>query len=245
MKKFSNDLTYTEFYSRENDISHAPVEKELNFYECIKHGDCEAVKNCFTPLGGEGFGVLSEDSLQNLKYHLVITIAFITRFCVEGGMERETAYNLSDIYIRQADKAKNSDEINSLHWNAVMDYTDRMSRLPKEHVYSRPILKCFDYVYRHLNEKILLEDIAMELKLTPSYISRLFHQETGMTLNRYITKKRVETAGQMLLYSEYNAADIANFLSFSSHSRFIEVFKKETGYTPQKYRNKFKTGNKN
>ncbi len=232
------DLTYAEFYMRENALEHSPVETEMYFYDCIKRGNAEEVEKAFTPLGGKGFGVLSDDSLRNLKYHLVITIAFITRFCTEGGMERETAYNLSDIYIRQADKAKTAEEIHVLHKNAVMDFTDRMSRLKKANTYSKPVTECFEYVYNHLNEKIKLESIARELDLSAPYISALFRKETGMTLNSYINKKRIETACRMLIYSDYEAADIASFLAYSSHSHFIQCFKKETGITPREYRNK-------
>lgn len=239
MDNLTKDLTYTEFYMRENELAHAPVETEMNFYECVKRGDIDAVNKAFTPLGGEGYGILSEDSLRNLKYHLVITIAFITRFCVEGGMERETAYNLSDLYIRRTDKARTADEVHELHRKAAADFTKRMSKIKTENVYSKPVIQCFEYVYNHLNEKITLEDIADELGLSSPYLSKLFHKETGTTLSRYINKKRIETAGRMLLYSDYEAADIANFLAFSSHSHFIQAFKKETGYTPKEYRDKY------
>lgn len=236
MDNLTKDLTYTEFYMRENELSHAPMEKEMNFYECIKMGDMDGVNKAFTPLGGEGYGILSEDSLRNLKYHLIITIAFITRFCVEGGMERETAYNLSDLYIRRTDKARTAEEVREIHQKATVDFTKRMSRINTASIYSKPVIKCFEYVYNHLNEKITLEDMAYELKLSAPYLSKLFHKETGMTVSRYINKKRIETAGRMLIYSDYEAADIANFLAFSSHSHFIQAFRKETGCTPKEYR---------
>lgn len=232
-------LTYTEFYMRENSITHTPVETEMKFYDCVKRGDMEGMEAAFCPLGGKGFGVLSDDELRNLKYHLIITIAFITRFCVEGGMERETAYNLSDIYIRQTDRARTIEDVHTLHRNAAIDYTDRMSRVKRENIYSKPVIDCFEYVYNHLNERIFLEDIADELRLSAPYLSALFHKETGMTVSGYILKKRIETAGRMLIYSDYEAADIAQFLAFSSHSHFIQCFKRETGLTPREYRQKY------
>lgn len=239
MDNLTKDLIYTEFYMRENELAHAPMETEMNFYECVKRGDIDGVNKAFTPLGGEGYGILSEDSLRNLKYHLVITIAFITRFCVEGGMERETAYNLSDLYIRRADKAQTAAEVHEIHRNAAADFTKRMSRIKTENIYSKPVIQCFEYVYNHLNEKITLENMACGLGLSAPYLSKLFHSETGITVTRYISKKRIETAERMLLYSDYEAADIANFLAFSSHSHFIQSFKKETGYTPKEYRSKY------
>lgn len=234
------ELTHTEFYMRENSMVHTPVENEMSFFDSIKRGDMEEVNRLFTPLGGDGYGILSADELTNLKYHLIITIAFITRFCVEGGMERETAYNLSDIYIRQADKARFIEQIHVLHKNAVLDFTERMAaiRRKKGMMYSKTVVDCFEYVYNHLNEKILLSDIAYDVGLSVSYLSELFHSETGMTIAAYILKKRLETAARMLIYSDYEAADIAQYLAFSSHSHFISQFKKAYGCTPRQYRSR-------
>ncbi len=239
MNEISKSLTFTEFYMREHALEHSPIEAEMQFYNYIKAGDMEGVKRTLTPLGGEGFGILSKDKLQNLKYHLVISIAFITRFCVEGGMERETAYNLSDLYIQKTDTAKSIKEIDILHLKMIEDFTKRMSTIKRTNPYSKPVVQCMEYIYNHLNSKITLSNIAHEIGLSDAYLSRLFHQETGKTITEYILSKRIEAACNMLIYSEYSASDIAEFLAFSSHSHFIDTFRKRTGFTPKEYRNKY------
>ncbi len=239
MADILKDLTYTEFYMRENSFTHSPIENEMHFFESIANGDTEGVRNTFTPLGSEGFGILSDDNVRNLKYHLIITIAFVTRFCVGGGMERETAYNLSDLYIRLTDRAASKDEINKIHEEMTFDFTRRMKRINKGNVCSKPVIGCFDYVYNHLCEQIKISDIANEINLTVPYLSKIFHKETGMTLTKYIMKKRIETACQMLKYTEYKAIDIGNYLAFNSHSHFIKAFREMTGMTPKQYRNKY------
>jgi len=184
-------------------------------------------------------GKLSEDSLRNLKYHLIITVAFITRYCIEGGMEMETAYNLSDIYIRNVDVCKTEDEIYQLHREIVEEYTKRMQIIHKTNLYTKPITVCLDYIYDNLHTKISLDDLAAVAGLSPAYLSRLFHKEVGMTISKYITGKRIQAAENMLKYSEYSFIEISNYLCFSSESHFIHVFKKFTGYTPKLYRETF------
>ncbi len=234
-KKFSQ----IEFEMRENAQRHSPVEDEMRFYECVKRGDLNGARALSNPLGGEGFGVLSTDAMRNLKYHMVITVSFITRFCVEGGMERETAYNLSDLYIRITDNAKTPEEINEIHSECITDFTTRMAKITKSPGFSYQVTKCMEYIYDHLHERLVIGDIADALGLSVQYLSKLFHTETGMTLNRYILKKRIDAACRMLKYSDYEAVDIASFLSFSSHSHFIQKFKQETGLTPKQYRAKY------
>ena len=51
-------------------------------------------------------GKLSENKLQNIRYHFVVTTAMIARYCVHNGMEQEKAYGLSDFYILKMDKCK-------------------------------------------------------------------------------------------------------------------------------------------
>ncbi len=239
MDNSHKELMTTEFLMRENLQFHSPVEKEMYFYDCIKSGDINGVNQLFTPLGGKGFGVLSDNPLNNLKYHLIITIAFTTRFCVEGGMERETAYNLSDLYIRQVDKATSVNEINIIHKQVVNDFTNRMNSLKYKKSFSKPTIKCFEYIHNHLNDRIIITEIAKELNLTVPYISKIFHKESGYTITDYIMKKKIEFACQMLKYSDYSAADIGNFLAFSSHSHFISCFKKVMNTTPKQYQSEY------
>lgn len=239
MAGISEEMTYLEFYTRENSTKHTPLENEMLFYEMVKKGNLKEVKSLIQPLGSEGFGVLSSDYLRNIKYHMIISVALITRFCVEGGMEHEMAYNLSDLYIVKTDNAASKKEIDAIHMEMICDFTKRMSHVNKKSSLSKHVIKCCEYVYNHVNQHIKIADIADTLGLSEQYLSKLFRQETGVQLSKYIMKKKIETAEQMLRFSEYDAVDIANFLAFSSHSHFIMVFRKATGLTPRQYRNRY------
>ena len=92
-------LTKQLFFQREYSIYHLEYEKEMSFYKAVQKGDVELVKKLMLPLKNEKLGSLSKNSLQNLKYHLVVLISMLTRFAIEGGMNPESAYTLSDIYI--------------------------------------------------------------------------------------------------------------------------------------------------
>lgn len=237
MSEIQRKLVREELYLRENEFFHAPMDDEMRFYDSVKRGDAKTVWKLYKQLGGEGFGILSKNSLQNLKYHLVIAIAFMTRFCIEGGLQSEEAYSMSDIYIRQADLCTSEEQIQSLHRDAIAEYTGKMEYLARARVfYSRPVLQCMEYVYANLNRNFLISEMAEKLGFSVPYLSRLFHKETELTISAYIMKKRIEEAAKMLLYTEYEAADIANFLAFSSHSHFIQAFKREYGVTPRQYR---------
>lgn len=232
-------LSHVEFLNREYHVSHLSYDREIAFFQNIRLGNLEEVRKLYKPLDSEQLGTLSSDALRNLKYHLIITVALITRYCIEGGMEMEAAYNLSDIYIQSIDRCCSEKEIHMLHRELVEDYTQRMMLLHKGTLYPKPIITCLDYIYDNLHTKITLAALAETAGLSPSYLSRLFRREVGLTISEYIMKKRLEAAENMLKYSDHSCIDISNYLCFSSESHFIQAFRKHTGCTPKNYRLKF------
>lgn len=227
------------FTNRELEFHYAAFDRELAFYESVRSGNIETVKTLYTPLGGEGFGTLSKDPLQNLKYHLVVSIAMITRFCINGGMLPEDAYALSDVYVMKTDECEKISDIHSVHYEMMIDFTKRMRQIKNGCVYSRPVLQALDYIGDHLHSRIFIEDAAEHLSLSVPYLSRLFRKELKMPFSQYVTLKKIEAAASMLQFSDYTALDISNYFAFSSHSYFIKMFKKHIGLTPKEYRDKY------
>lgn len=232
------ELFYKEFIQREHNILRAPYNPELEFYSIIKSGNISKIRSLCQErlLDKPGLGTLSDNSLQNMKYHFVITIALVARYCIEGGMELSTAYSLSDFYIQKADRCKTPEEVSDLHPIMCEDYTKRMRNLRKQKICSKHIADCIDYIYDHLHTRITIHDLSGYVNLNPSYLSRLFKKETGMTVSAYIQNKKIETAQNMLIYSDYTLSQISSTLAFPSQSYFTEIFHKRTGMTPTKYR---------
>lgn len=235
------DFFYKEFVDREEMFLRAPYNPEIEFYSMIKAGEVEEVRKlCKVALIDKpGLGTLSKNYLQNIKYHFVITTAMVARYCIEGGMELAAAYSLSDFYIQKADTCKTPKEVSDLHPIMCEDYAKRMKKLRKRHICSKPIAQCIDYIYDHLHTRITVEVLAEITQLNPTYLSRIFHKEVGMTISEYIQTKKIETAKRMLLYSDFTSAQIAQTLAFSSQSYFTEIFRKTVGMTPKQYKSEY------
>lgn len=228
-----------EFIRRGEGVSRAPYRPELSFYNTVKAGDVEAVRRlCGEDFAQkEGFGCLSDDPLQNLRYHFAITAAILARTCIDGGMELSLAYSLSDYFIRRVDTAADAASVSALHTAMCLDYAERMKQLRRENVVSRHVITCIDYIDEHLHTRITLDRLSVLTGLSRSYLSRLFRQETGRCVSGYILDKKLETAESMLAFSDYSTAEIAGLLAFPSQSYFTEVFRRRTGLTPLQFRN--------
>lgn len=232
-------LSHKLFLQREYESAHLKYDKEMDFYEAVKEGNLSKLEQIMLPLQNEKLGKLSDNPLRNLKYHLVVAIALITRFCIEGGLPYETAYTMSDISIQQIDIARSQEEIDDLHRRIVFNFAAKMKNTRALSGYSRPVIKSIDYIYDHLQEKITLADIASASGMQKNYLCALFKKETNSTIFSYIMKLRIEAASNMLKFAEYKPAHISQYFMFSSHSNFIKAFKKETSLTPEQYRKKY------
>lgn len=231
-----------EFVDSESETLHRAPSIEYSFYNAVKTGDMEyVIKNCkedaFIHL--EGTGVLSRNSLQNIKYHFVVTTAMITRYCIDGGLEPEQAYRLSDFYILKMDSCSTIRQVADLHHEMAKDFTGKMVLQKKSSILSKPVTQCVDYIYSHIKERITISDLAACTGLSESYLSRVFKQNLGVSISDYIREKKIEKATHLLKYSDKPIIDIANYLSFSSQSHFIQIFKGFTGLTPKKYRDRY------
>ena len=228
--------------SSELETLHPPPTVEYSFYTAVKTGDMETVvANCkedaFIHL--EGTGVLSRNTLTNIKYHFVVTAAMLTRYCIDGGLEPEQAYRLSDFYILKMDTCTTVRQIADLHHEMAKDFTGKMVLQKKSSILSKPVVQCVDYIYSHIKERITVAVLAEYTGLSESYLSRVFKQNLGISISDYIREKKIEKATHLLRYSDKSIIDIANYLSFSSQSHFIQTFENFTGMTPKKYRNKY------
>ncbi|MEH2941548.1 helix-turn-helix transcriptional regulator [Lachnospiraceae bacterium KK002] len=222
-----------------DEIEHRQPTEEFLFYQAVSNGNVAAVrKNCEQErfLDSEGVGVLSRNQVTNLKYHFVITTAMITRLCRQKGMELEQAFRMSDFYIQKLDDIHTVQGVHNLHDEMVLDYAEKMRILRRSDTNSRHISACKEYIYSHIKERITIEDLADELGVSSSYLSRLFKKETGDSVSAYIRKQKIEKARNLLRYSDYSVIEIANRLSFSSQSHFIQQFREIVGMTPKKYR---------
>ena len=83
-----------------------------------------------------------------------------------------------------------------------------------------------------------LNDISGHTKLSVSYLSKVFKDETGTSINSYINQVRIENAKLLLLDERIPLSEVAYLSGFEDQSYFSKVFKKITKVTPGKYREK-------
>lgn len=80
--------------------------------------------------------------------------------------------------------------------------------------------------------------LSEKLNYDYSYLSKLFSEVEGITIEHYTIMQRIERVKELLIYDELSLSEIADKLGYSSVAHLSAQFKKVTGLTPTFYKNK-------
>lgn len=94
------------------------------------------------------------------------------------------------------------------------------------------------YLTTHCETGESLEELAKRFFISKSYLSRIFREVTGFSVNEYRNLARVRKAKELLASSNYSITEISEVLGFESITYFERIFKKHGDETPSAYRKK-------
>ena len=215
------------YVQQAQEFYHEPIENENSVFALIASGDINQLLETKLKYDADiesGKGQLSDDPLRNQIYHLVVCAAVVARTCIAAGMSEETAYTLSDIYIRRADICTSIEQVIELNNEMVMDYAVRMQRLRRAKRLSVPVRTAIKMISENTGKRLTVQQIADEAGYDRSHLHRLFKAEIGMGIHEYINASRINAAKGMLKDGTHTIADIASLLGFSSQSHFCRAF---------------------
>jgi len=114
-----------------------------------------------------------------------------------------------------------------------LDQKTRRPTLPLKREASRLIR---EFILDSLSHRILLDDLAGLVGLTPHQLLVSFRKSFGTTPAQYILQQRIRAAQRLLLHSNADMTTIALQLGFSSHSHLTSTFQSRLGCTPSDFR---------
>lgn len=95
------------------------------------------------------------------------------------------------------------------------------------------VAECALYIQAHLgDENLNVNEIGAHFYMNPVYLSRIFKQEKGISINQWIIAKRMELARELLKDPNLTAVAVANHCGYYNYPYFSTVFKKYYGYAP-------------
>lgn len=237
--KIRRELNRTLYRQKAYGFENKPSRFDEAVLNAILGGETETIKlliSSGTVSLSAGMRSLTKDALRNEKYHFMIMTALLAEACRNGGLSHDEAYAIADIYSQKADRISVCEDLQSLWEDLCLDFAERIRESRKEDVTSLPIRKCIAHIYEDLSADLSTKGLADFTKLNPSYLSKLFKRETGETIKSYVTAAKMDTAQNLLRYSDLSCSEIAASLGYCSQSAFTYAFRRFTGTTPKQYR---------
>jgi len=92
------------------------------------------------------------------------------------------------------------------------------------------------WLTRNMAEDITVEELARSVALSPSRLSHLFKQETGLSILEYRNRMRIQQAALLIRHMKKTAGEAALEVGFSNYNHFSRLFKKQFSVCPKDYR---------
>ena len=210
---------------------------ELQLTDIVRNGKVELLHDLAIQRDANNFGKVGPTYARHKKNLYIVATTFVSRAAMEAGMSENFAYSISDFYIQKIERASTIEEIDRFGGEMISSYTKEVRRLLNlKRKLSKPVADTIGYICRFYSEDLSVQSIAKELGYSPNYLGRIFQQETGESVNRYLMKERLDAAKRMLVTTDLPIAEISAQLSLCSASHLCAQFKKEFGITPSNYR---------
>lgn len=219
-------------------------------YDGIKYtlntGDCVFI-DCQKP-----YSHSTSDDLWSLKWcHFYSNAmpAIYDKYCERGGScvfrpvnKSQFPQIIDEIY----DTANSSDYIKDMRINekisSLLTLLMEHSWQPQDFMVSRKRMELStvkEYLDVNFAKKITLDDLESKFFINKYYLTKIFKESFGVTINNYILSNRITRAKQLLRFSDMTVDQIACEVGMTDGNYFSRMFKKVEGLSPKEYRKRW------
>ncbi len=228
LEQSENDRTYEGAAAYENKL-----------FQTVAEGNVQALKEILSnaTIEYKDAGSFFPEQSKEREYLVVSIITILTRVAIQSGVPVEEAHELGAVFLNKlGNLAVAGKPVFGLSYNAMLEFTELIKRRREEKSRISYTEACKAYIEKNFRKDLQVSDIAEAVGLTRTYLSRLFHESEGMTIQQYIQNTKCRHAANMLQYTDYPIAEIAQYNGFSSQSYFGVCFQNWYGMTPNAYR---------
>ncbi|WP_125140106.1 AraC family transcriptional regulator [Clostridium transplantifaecale] len=139
----------------------------------------------------------------------------------------------SDLYIRDMKIFEKLTAILSL---LMEESWNQSSAKPKAGTGRREMQPIKDYIDQHYRERLTLEGLSEQFFINKFYLTRVFKEQYGISINNYIQQLRITRAKLLLRFSELSIENVGRECGIDDANYFSRVFKKVEEVSPWEFR---------
>lgn len=192
----------------------------------------EALEQFLIPLRGirSKNNVIAQEAFHTVSLYLM---SYINRW----GLNEKVAFQMGQIQLMRTDYFDTWSDA-ALYLTELSAVLFNMQKMEQKKRADNIIDYLQGFIKEYLDEDLSLVRLAEQVHLNPSYLSRIYKQETGRNLTEFIDSTRLIKAKDLLKSENSRINDIARRVGYESATSFTRFFKKSTGHSPQEYREK-------
>lgn len=234
---FVENMNHTSMYKK-LEYRYAGEDKLLSY---ITNGDVILAQSQLenSPLRSSEI-IRTKDTVRNMKNLLLSTNTLFRKAAHVGGVHPIYIDELSNKWAMKIEQALSLEALNNMPLQMIRSYC----LLTKEHSLSQysPIIKqALTFIDLNLSSNLTVKKVALEVNLSPDYLTRLFKKELGVTVITHINQKRIYRSLELLKNTNLSIEEIGDLIGLSNTSYFYTLFKREIGISPKQYRNGLKS----
>lgn len=101
---------------------------------------------------------------------------------------------------------------------------------------SRVVAEIKEYIDKNLSNDISLDQLSKAVGYSKNYLCKTFKIKTGLTINSYLNKERINKAAAILINTDMELSEISEAVGYNNIYHFNKTFKKMIGLPPGNFR---------
>lgn len=235
---FSPEIAKLNYNKKENYLYNKSYVLEDTILKLVRTGDLEGFRSLQFNEDNFHTGITGDNAIRQLKNNIIISTTLCTRAAIDGGLEYDTAYELSDLFIQTAEQMHNTDMLHELSYKICYTFAEKVAQAKIPTSTDDRLQKAIQYIQQNTNQHITVGDVSNYVGFSQSYFSAYFKKNLGFAVSDFILRCKLEEGRRLLQFTNKPISTISTFLCFSSQSHFQTAFKKQFGITPNEYRRK-------
>lgn len=213
----------------------ARYEAEHQLLAAVQTGNFDEAIKCHSKFAQFKIPLRATDSLRSRK-NLTLTLNTLFRKSIEvSHVHPYYIDRVSSDFSIKIEKAVNESQLESIALQMLRKYCSLVKSFSTKDL-SALVEKCVHQIHFHYSDPLSLEILAEANAVSTSYLSTLFHKETGKTITNYINETRINRSLLLLNTTTLSVSEIASQCGFSDANYYTRTFKKSKGITPMAYR---------
>ncbi len=217
-----------------------PYEGENRILDRIIEGNCRELyreKDTFINTLSQEGEQITPSVIQDRFLHFLNTLEHKLQ---HYGTSLEKVAGIRKPFLSLIESKKNLRELKAMTGEILEQACDTIDSMNGEASGStyKFIQEAVDFIKENYRRKITLDMVAEQVYLNPSYLSVQFKKVTGKNFVDYIREWRTEKAKELLRNHKLKVYEVGEAVGFRNPKYFTDVFKEQTGLSPNKYRQK-------